>query len=213
MFSYPTVFQLSLFLILFIFFLFRAAPVAYGRSQVRGSNQSYSCQPTPQPQQQRIWATSATYITVHGNARSLIHWARTGIEPANSWFLVGFISPVPRQELPLFLIIIKHSYTHFMAIWNIKFWANIRVVEFFTFHMLSIIYVSYSNQAVSHDTSWVCEPFSLFPGLILIHHCHAFNLNLNKKNKVLPLRKVYHLTLKGNIAISLTKVLGYHLVL
>ena len=34
------------------FFLFRAAPVAYGSSPARG--RSYSCQPTPQPQQRRI---------------------------------------------------------------------------------------------------------------------------------------------------------------
>ena len=34
---------------------------------------------------------SATYTTAHGNARSLTHWARPGIEPAISWFLVGFL--------------------------------------------------------------------------------------------------------------------------
>ena len=53
------------------------------------SNQSYSCPPTPQPQQPRIWAVSATYTTARGNTRSLIHWARQGIEPTTSWFLVG----------------------------------------------------------------------------------------------------------------------------
>ena len=49
-----------------------------------GSNQSYSCQPTPQPQPHQIWAASATYTTAHGNARSLTHWARPGIEPTSS---------------------------------------------------------------------------------------------------------------------------------
>ena len=33
---------------------------------------------------------SATYITAHGNAGSFIHGARSGIEPASSWMLVGF---------------------------------------------------------------------------------------------------------------------------
>ena len=47
------------------------------------------CQPTPQPLQRRIRATSAIYTTAHGNAGSLTHWARPGIEPASSWFLVG----------------------------------------------------------------------------------------------------------------------------
>ena len=37
------------------------------------SNRSCSCQPTPQPQQLRIQATSATYTTAHGNAGSLTH--------------------------------------------------------------------------------------------------------------------------------------------
>ena len=46
------------------FFLFRAAPAAYGSSQARGPNQSHSCWPMSQPQQQQqqrqIPATSAS---------------------------------------------------------------------------------------------------------------------------------------------------------
>ena len=34
----------------------------------QGSNHSYSCQPTPQPQQCQIQAECATYTTAHGNA-------------------------------------------------------------------------------------------------------------------------------------------------
>ena len=30
---------------------------------------------------------------------SLTHWARPGIEPEISWFLVGFVSAVPQWEL------------------------------------------------------------------------------------------------------------------
>ena len=37
-------------------------------------NQRCSCEPTPQPQQGRIKAASATYTTAHGNTRSLTHW-------------------------------------------------------------------------------------------------------------------------------------------
>ena len=61
------------FLFLFSFLLFRAPPSAYGGSQARGLNQSYICQPRPQPQQCRMQATSATYTTAHGNATSLTH--------------------------------------------------------------------------------------------------------------------------------------------
>ena len=57
-----------------------------------GAIQSCSCQPTPEPQQRGIPATSATYTTAHSNSRSLTHWARLGIKPATSWFLVGFVS-------------------------------------------------------------------------------------------------------------------------
>ena len=53
----------------------------------------------PQPQPHRIWAASVTYTTAHGNARSLTHSVRPGIEPATSWFLVGFVSAAPWREL------------------------------------------------------------------------------------------------------------------
>ena len=87
----------------FFFFLFRSIPAACGSSQVRGSKQSYGCWPMPQPQQHRIWATSTTYSTAHGKARSLTHWARLGIESASSWILVGFVNcwvtkGTPRRE-------------------------------------------------------------------------------------------------------------------
>ena len=45
-----------------------------------------------EPQQLGIRAVSATYPTARGNAGSLTHWARPGIEPASSWFLVGFVN-------------------------------------------------------------------------------------------------------------------------
>ena len=51
------------------------------------------------PQPRQIWASSVTYTTAHGNAGSLTHWARPGIERASSWFLVGFVSTAPRREL------------------------------------------------------------------------------------------------------------------
>ena len=59
-------------------------------------NWSYSHQPTPQPQQHQIRATSATYTTAHGNAGSLSHWVRPRIEPKSSWMLVRFVSAEPR---------------------------------------------------------------------------------------------------------------------
>ena len=47
----------------------------------------------------RIRATSSTYTTVHGNAGSVTHWARPGIEPLSSWILIRFVTMKPRWEL------------------------------------------------------------------------------------------------------------------
>ena len=65
----------------------------------QGSNRSYNCHSTPQPQKCQIWATSATYTTACGNARSLTHWVGPGIEPEFSWMLVRFVSAEPQQQL------------------------------------------------------------------------------------------------------------------
>ena len=74
-------------------FVFRAAPATYVKFPGSGSNQSCSCQASPQPQERRIWAASVTYTIAHGNVGSLTHGARTGIEPAPSWILAGFVEP------------------------------------------------------------------------------------------------------------------------
>ena len=95
--------QLSFILWVF-FFLFAiswAAPMAYGGSQARSLNRSCSHRPMPEPQQRMIRAASATYTTAHSNARSLKHWARPGIEPATSWFLVGFINHYATTGTPI----------------------------------------------------------------------------------------------------------------
>ena len=52
-----------------------------------------------EPRQRQIRAASVTYTTAHSNTQSLTHWARPGIEPATSWFLVGFVSAAPWREL------------------------------------------------------------------------------------------------------------------
>ena len=84
----------------FLGLFFRATPAAHRGSQARGLNQSYSCQ--PQPPKHQIQTTSANYTAAHSNTRSLTHWARPGIEPVTSWFLVGFVFTVPWWELQSF---------------------------------------------------------------------------------------------------------------
>ena len=44
-----------------------------------------------------------SYTAAHGNAGSLTHWVRPGIEPSSSWILFRFVSAEPRWELLHFL--------------------------------------------------------------------------------------------------------------
>ena len=92
------------FFFFFVFFLYRVTLVALGSSQARGLNWSCCHWPAPEPQQHQIRAASENYTIVHANTGSLTHWARPGIEPATSWFLVWFISNAPWRELPYFFI-------------------------------------------------------------------------------------------------------------
>ena len=57
----------------FFFFSFQGHICGTWSFPGQGSNQSYSCRPTPEPQQGQIQAVSATYTTAHGNARFLTH--------------------------------------------------------------------------------------------------------------------------------------------
>ena len=99
-------FIMSLFFVcLFGFCLFRAAPSAHGGSQARGQIGATAAGLHPQPQQHQIWAASVTYTTAHGNVRSLIHWARPGIEPTTSRFLVGFVSTAPQWECLIMYVV------------------------------------------------------------------------------------------------------------
>ena len=84
-----------------IVFVFQGRTLSIWRFPGQGSNQSYSCQSTPQPQQHKTQAASVTYTTVYSNAGPLTHQgARPAIKPVTSWSLVRFISTVPRWELP-----------------------------------------------------------------------------------------------------------------
>ena len=101
-------------MILFVCFAFSGHTCGIWRFPGWGSNWSYSCQtkpqPQPQPQQGRIRAMSATYSTAHGNATSLTHRARPEIEPATSWFLVGFVSAAPWREFRNIVFYLQHAY-------------------------------------------------------------------------------------------------------
>ena len=70
---------------------FRAAPMVYGGSQARGQIGAATAGLCHSHSNTEIRAASATYTTAQGNAGSLTHWARAGIEPTSC--------SMPQQEL------------------------------------------------------------------------------------------------------------------
>ena len=95
-----------LFLSLSLFFplslsLFRATPVPCGGSQARGwirATGASLCQSHSNARSE----PHLPQLTAHGNAGSLTHWARPGIESATSWFLVGFVNHCATTGTPSF---------------------------------------------------------------------------------------------------------------
>ena len=80
-------------------------------------------------------AASVPYTVVSGNSRSLTHWARSGIEPATSWFLVRFVSGAPGRELLSCLIlkceiVLLKLYIKYFILWKVEL---ISTKKFFLF--------------------------------------------------------------------------------
>ena len=80
--------------LLVLFLLFRATLVAFRSSQARGLIGAAAASLCHSQRN-----TSVTYTTGHGNAGSLTHWARPGIEPLSLWILVEFTTAEPQWEL------------------------------------------------------------------------------------------------------------------
>ena len=92
------------FIFIFIFWLFKATPAAYGGSQARDQTRAYATA-TATPDLSCI-------CNLHHSSQQcqiLTLWARPGIEPATSWFLVGFISAAPWWELQSILCVYKEN--------------------------------------------------------------------------------------------------------
>ena len=95
--------SVNIFIYLFIYCLFAiswVAPVAYGGSQAKGRIGAVAVGLRQSHSNAGSEPESATYTTAHSNAGSLTHWARAGIEPATSWFLVGFVNDCATTGTP-----------------------------------------------------------------------------------------------------------------
>ena len=82
--------------------------MAYGGPQARGTIGAVAAS----LHHSHSWATSSTYTTAHGNARSLIHWVRPGIKPASSWRLIEFVNHGATMGTPTNCIY-NTNYHHF----------------------------------------------------------------------------------------------------
>ena len=90
------------------------------------------------PQQHGIWATSATYTTAHGNARSPTHWAKAGIKPMSPWILVRFVTTEPWQELICTFNTILKSWIPRSLGWNFFFFITNNTISHFKFYLFFI---------------------------------------------------------------------------
>ena len=100
--SFPSavLFPSQIFFFFFLSFcLFQGCSFGIWRFPGQGSSWRYGHRPIPQ--QHGIRAASATHTTAHSNAGSSTHQARPGIEPATSWFLVGFINHCVTMGTPV----------------------------------------------------------------------------------------------------------------
>ena len=150
---------------------FRAAPTAYRGSQARGL----------------IGTTAAGLLHSHSNTRSLTHWGRPGIEPATSWFLVGFVSPEPQWELLLLLFCSLHTHVQHMAVPRLRVQMELPKPVYTTAtamqdlsHICNLYHSSQQHQFLNPlskardrthtfmDTSWVhmAEPQRELPGFM-----------------------------------------------
>ena len=99
--------------------VFRAAPVAYWGSQAMGPIEAVAT--SLRHSHSNVGSNPMTYTTAHGNAWSLTHWVRLGIEPPFSWLLVGFSNrwATVGTAVSMFLSMADNSY-------NCKHDVNIR---------------------------------------------------------------------------------------
>ena len=79
----------------FIYCLLRATPMAYGNSWARGEIRATDTGLCHGCSNVGSKSCSATYTTDHGNAGSLAHWGRPGIEPVSPWIPVRFNTAEP----------------------------------------------------------------------------------------------------------------------
>ena len=86
-----------------------------------GLKRGCSCWPTPQPQQYRIWAMSATYTIACGKMASLTHWLTPGLKPTSFRTLYQVFNLLSNsRDSWIFLLMSTHSLRAFLFLIHLK---------------------------------------------------------------------------------------------
>ena len=102
-----------------------------------------------------------TYTIAHGNAVSLTHWVRPGIEPETSWCLAGFIFAAPRWEL---LILFLLEYSWFIVLCQFLLYSIVtRSYIYIYTYTYTYIYIYTHTHSFSHTI--FCLQVHLLPEL------------------------------------------------
>ena len=120
-----------------ILFFWGGTPMACGGSQAKGLIRAAATSLYHSHRNGGIPAVSATYNTAHGNTRSLTRWARPGIEPTTSLFLVRFVSHWATMGTPHLFLYVKGKYKILVVLslnsWpinDIQLWEYIKKIVF-----------------------------------------------------------------------------------
>ena len=127
---------LSIYIYIFFFFLLFRAIWKFPGTEVESKLQLLAM-PQPRPQWRQIWATSVTYMAACGNAGSLTHWARLGMEPKTSWTLCRVLNPLSHDGTPLALVFIHSSWLTYPQSFGIS--RRIRAMGIFFVTILSLL--------------------------------------------------------------------------
>ena len=128
---------------------------------------------------------SVTYTTIHGNTRSLTHWARPGIEPMSSRILVTLVSSEPQRELQFHFLLFFDPNRNFVFRPQQELCISFRTIlnnSWYSFHLnqkgglgISIVLSQLGTQVASMRI-WI--QFLAWPTGLRIWRCHELQCGL-----------------------------------
>ena len=106
----------------FAFSLFRAAPMAYDSCQARGPIRAEAA--SLPHSHSNVGSETHLRTTAPGNAWSLTHWPRPGIEPMSSWMPVGFTNRWATTGIPNSYFLNRAGYVCLLTPLLLRVWSE-----------------------------------------------------------------------------------------